>query len=52
MNTEGIQKLKKSGMKHTLTYGGTQPSIDFKSNTTNWVFTLLKMETGLLMADL
>ena len=27
-------------------------SIDFKSNTINWFFTLLTMETGLLMADL
>ena len=51
---EGIQKLKKSGMKFTLipVLGGTEPSIDFKSNTTNWFFTLLTMETGLLMADL
>jgi hypothetical protein len=32
--------------------GGTEPSIDYKSNTTNWFFTLLTTETGLLMADL
>ena len=31
---------------------GTEPSIDFKSNTINWFFTLLKMGTGLLMEDL
>ena len=55
MNTEGIQKLKNSGMKYTLVQvlrGNRANSIDFKSNTINWFFTLLTMETGLLMADL
>ena len=51
---EEIQKLEKSGMKYTLIpiYGVTEPSIDFKSNTVNWFFTLLTMETEILMADI
>ena len=51
---EEIQKLEKSGMKYTLIpiYGVTEPSIDFKSNTVNWFFTLLTMETEIHMADL
>ena len=41
-------------MKYTLiqVLRGTELSIDFKSNTIKWFFTLLEMETGLLMADL
>ena len=57
MNTETIQKLKTSGVKYMLIQvlsllKAFKSSIDFKSNTINWFFTLLTMETGLLMADL
>ena len=42
-------ETQKSGMKYRLipVQEGTEPSIDFKSNTTNWFFyTLLPVDTG------
>jgi len=47
-NTE---TLKIRDEKHTSSRGN-RALIDFKSNTTNWFFTLLTIETGLIMADL